>query len=255
MTTLPVFWLVILLFGAAVGSFLNVVILRTQQHRSFIRGRSHCPHCNATLSWWELLPVVSFAIQRGKCRHCSKRLSYQYLIVELLTAAAFLTVWNTFTTVDAVLLGWVIASAMILIGIYDARWSVIPDAFTIVLAIGGFGLMLVSPISLFDSLLGGLFGATFFLLQFIISKRQWVGSGDILLGAALGLLLGWRMLGLGLMLAYFLGSIVAAGLLLFRKKNQNSAIAFGPYLVIGGFLAWIWGEALVDLYFNHAIFK
>lgn len=255
MTDLPALWPVILILGAAVGSFLNVVILRTKKEQSFLRGRSHCPHCNAVLRWWELLPVVSFAIQVGRCRRCRKRLSAQYILIEILTAGAFLVVWNTYTSLAAVFIGWVVISAMILIAVYDARWSVIPDGFTIVLGVAALILTLLTPLPLVDSLIGGVLGAGFFWLQFVLSKRQWVGSGDILLGGALGILLGWRMLGLGLMIAYMLGALVASWLLLTKKKDQRSAIAFGPYLIAGALAAWIWGEQLVELYFQYAIFR
>ena len=110
-------------------------------------------------------------------------------------------------------------------------------------------------VPLIDLGYGLVAGAGFFGLQYFLSRGRWVGSGDILLGGALGLLLGWRMLGLSLMLAYFIGAIIASILLLAKLKKSQSAMAFGPYLVLGGFMAWLWGEQIINWYFNHALFR
>lgn len=243
------------LFGLAAGSFLNVLILRTHKATSPWLGRSKCMSCGHTLSWHELLPLASFLWLRGKCRHCRKALSWQYPLVEAGTAVLFVLVASRFGLTWWTLWGWMVASIMVAIAVYDARWSLLPDSFSISLAIAGFGMAAALKVPLIDIGIGLVAGAGFFGLQYFLSRGRWVGSGDILLGGALGLLLGWRMLGLSLMLAYFIGAIVASILLLTKIKKSQSAMAFGPYLVLGGFVAWLWGEQIVEWYFNHALFK
>lgn len=248
------FWPLIFLLGAAVGSFLNVVVLRSKQERDWIKTRSACPHCGATLAWWEMLPVVSFTIQRGRCRHCRKRLSLQYLIAEIVTGLGFLGVWFTFGfTPTELLVGWVVVAAMVLIGLYDGRWQLIPDPYTYLLAISGLAAAWLASIAWPDIIIGGLVGAAFFAIQFQLSQGRWVGSGDILLGAALGMLLGWKLLAVALMLAYFLGAVVAVWKLATRRATRTSAMAFGPYLVLGGYIAWLWGPTIIDWYFRYAV--
>lgn len=251
-------WLVLMLtalIGAAVGSFLNVLILRTRRQESALTGRSRCLRCGATLRWFELIPLLSFGWQRGRCRHCKTKLSWQYPLVEILTAAGFVLAVAVFGFRWTMLLDWLIVGALIAVAVYDWRWALLPDAFTLGLAVVGLVGAWSHGLAPTDILLGGLAGAGFFGLQFVLSRKRWVGSGDILLGAALGLLLGWRMLGLALLLAYFIGALAASVLVLMKRRRTSSSIAFGPYLTLGAFIAWLWGPRLIDWYFNHALFR
>lgn len=252
---LTVVWAVTVLLGLAAGSFLNVLVIRTHQATSPWRGRSACPHCGHVLSWFELVPLMSFVWLRGRCRHCRKTMSWQYPIVEAGTAALFLLVAIRFGFTWLTVWGWLIAGLMIAIAVYDARWSLLPDSFTIALAITGLSFALVTGTPLLTLIIGAAAGAGFFGAQHLWSRGRWVGSGDILLGGALGLILGWRMLSLALLLAYFTGALVASILLLTHREKAEGKIAFGPYLVLGGFLAWLWGPAIVDWYFTHALFR
>lgn len=242
------------LFGLAAGSFLNVLIFRTHQETSPWFGRSKCLHCGHGLSWRELLPLASFLWLRGQCKHCKKNLSWQYPLVEGVTAALFVLLTVHFGLTSWTIWAWLVVSVMIAIAVYDARWSLLPDSFSIALAILGGGFAFAVGMPLTDLLLGLAAGLGFFGLQYVASRGRWVGSGDILLGGALGILLGWRMFGLSLLIAYFVGAIVASILLLLRRQKTQSAIAFGPYLVIGGFIAWLWGGQIITWYFNNAIF-
>lgn len=247
--------ILVALFGAAVGSFLNVVILRTHDDRQWWSGRSRCPHCGHELSWYEMFPVLSFVLLRGHCRHCRTRLSRQYLAVEVLTALAFLLVYLSYHSSATTVIGWMVVGAMILLAVYDARWSLLPDSFSIVFAVFATILSWALHRTWLDILIGGLLGAGFFAAQFVVSRKRWVGSGDILLGAGLGLLLGWRSLALALFIAYMVGALVAAFFLLTRRLKPTSTMAFGPYLLSAGLIAWLWGDRIVDWYFRHALFR
>lgn len=250
-----VVWGVVAVVGAAVGSFLNVVILRTKQERAWWSGRSACPHCGTTLAWYELVPVLSFVALGGQCRHCHTALTKQYFLVEVLTAVAFVLIYWVYGLSALTVVGWACVSAMVVLAVYDARWALLPDSFSIVFGVLAIGVSWLAHRSWIDILIGGAAGAAFFTLQYLASKKQWVGSGDILLGADLGLLLGWRMLGLSLFMAYMVGAMVAAGLILARRAKGTSSMPFGPYLLGGGMAAWLWGERIVNWYFSHAIFK
>lgn len=241
-------------FGATIGSFLNVVILRTHTGHN-IRGRSACPHCHKPLRWWELIPILSYIFLGGHCQRCHRRLSPQYPIVELLTALIFLDLVVWLGVTPTVLAAAVVAVGMILISVYDFRWSAIPDHFTAVLGIGAIAFVLLRPMPLIDAAIGAAAGAIFFGAQYFLSRKRWVGSGDIFLAAALGILLGWRMLGLALFLAYMIGTVVALVMLLRKRLKLDSAIPFGPFLLAGAYLSWHWGETIVNWYFGHALFQ
>lgn len=242
-------------FGAAIGSFLNVIVLRTKKRQQYWTGRSRCPRCRRPLRWFDEIPVVSYILLRGRCRGCRKPISAQYLIVEILTGLAVMFVWRAFGLSWAFLPALVAVGSMILLGLYDARWSLLPDQFSFLLVAAGLAVALMSRQPPIDILFGGAAGAGFFGLQYVASNRRWVGSGDILLGLGLGLLLGWRWLALAIFLAYFFGAIVAAVLILRRRLQLTSSMAFGPYLLASGFVAWLWGSRIIDWYFNHALFR
>lgn len=253
---MPVLAQVIVFFlGAAVGSFLNVVIERVHQGQEFIRSRSACPHCRHILRWFELIPVVSFLIQAGRCRRCGHKLTWQYLGLEILTGLCLVLVMSYATWPWAVLAGWVTISGMILIGVFDGRWGLIPDGFTLVLIVGAVASSLITARPLMDILLGALAGGLFFYGQYAVSRRTWVGSGDVGLGIGLGILLGWRMLGLALLLAYLVGGLMVALIVVSRRRSIRDTISFGPYLMGGGLAAWMFGERIVEWYFQHAIFR
>lgn len=243
------------LFGLATGSFLNVLIIRTHRDMSPWRGRSQCMRCGHQLAWFDNIPLLSFGWLRGKCRYCATTLSWQYPVVEAGTAILFVLVSSIYASTWWLLLAEGITMMLVAITVYDWRWSLLPDSFSIVLGVFGAVFALTHGLGWLDVVLGGVVGAGFFGAQFALSRGRWVGSGDILLGGALGLLLGWRMFGLALLLSYFIGAIIASILLLLRRDKMTSTIPFGPFLAIGGFVAWLWGQQIVDWYFVHALFR
>ncbi len=241
--------------GAASGSFLNVLVERTRAETSPWRGRSKCPQCARTLRWFELVPVMSWLMLGGKCRTCRTRLTVQYLLMELLTAGVFLLVWMAFGWTWLTLVGWAAAAMMIVLATYDAKWALLPDEWSYVLAGLAATVAFLGGLPVIEIILGGIIGAGFFAVQWIGSRGRWVGSGDILLGLALGLLVGWRMFGLILLLGYMSGALVASVQILRNKLSLQQSMPFGPYLLAGGFVSWLYGQELVDWYFNHAIFR
>ncbi len=246
---------VIVALGAAVGSFLNVVVERTRAETSPWRGRSACPHCGRTLAWFELVPIMSWVALGGRCRTCRTRLAVQYLAMEILTAACFLLVWQVYGLSWVTLVGWGVVMAMIALATYDAKWSLLPDEWSLALAGLGIVVALATDRSILDILAGGVIGAGFFAAQWVGSRGRWVGSGDILLGFSLGLLLGWRMFGLALLLGYMSGAIIASIQILRKKLSLQQSMPFGPYLLGAGLIAWLYGSDIVQWYFNHAIFR
>ncbi len=267
-TTLFLVWTFIL--GAVVGSFLNVVILRTEKGVP-PTGRSQCPHCNTTLTWKELIPVLSYAFQRGKCRTCGTPLSLQYPLVELLTATLFALVGYTMLATGTLTLELyqaptlalgvalsifalhlVIWSLFTVITVYDLRTKLIPDLFSFTLIGAALLLMVVSGnVSIAWLIAGPLFYVPYWVL-WRVSEGRWIGLGDAKLSWGIAWFLGPALGGTAVLFAFWIGAICSLSLIGIqrltearaRSKNGNaltlkSEVPFGPYLVLGAFIVYL----------------
>ena len=228
------------IFGLAVGSFLNCLIHRLETGESVIKKRSYCPHCKKILSWFELIPLMSFILQGGKCRKCHKKISWQYPLVELTTGALFAFIgFNIF---------WLfVVSILIIIFVYDLRHYIIPNEVIYPAIVLAFGFRIWN---LFDfwSLVLGILPTLFFAAIILFSRGRWMGMGDVKLAFFMGLILGWPKILVALFLAFLIGALVSVILILFKKKTLKSQIPFGPFLSGATIVAMFWGNFLIDWY-------
>jgi leader peptidase (prepilin peptidase)/N-methyltransferase len=250
---------IIFIYGLLVGSFLNAWIWRIHTRRKVTKGRSMCPHCKATLRWYELVPVLSWLGLRGKCRSCHRPISWQYPAVEIANAGLWVALFWFIAPQDG--LAWVtlaawcaLASLLIAAFVYDARWMLLPDAFMVpatVLALVVALLAAVGAGSLAEIVprlvAGGLFAGVFFLIWYV-SRGSWIGDGDIWLALIMGLALTGVELVVAIFVAFNLGALVGVTLILAHKKTRKSTIAFGPFLIIGLFTGLFFGQALLNWY-------
>lgn len=258
--------------GLAIGSFLNVVACRYDPEKPLFhvrawRGRSRCLHCGVTLRWFELIPLASFLIQRGRCRACKARLSLQYPLVELASALAFVFLPLLFS--GAALAIWILASLMlILLSAIDARLMLIPDELSIGLGVLGvsytalltsnqsflrhyamlFGLWDASP--WVNRAVAAAVGFAFFGLVILLSRGRGMGMGDMKFAASAGLLTGWPDILLALMISFITGSIFGAVRMLQGKKGLKSSVPFGPFIALGVFLTVTLGYRMMEGYFD-----
>lgn len=256
--------------GLALGSFVNACVWRLheqskrkkkQPELSILKGRSMCPHCKHSLGAKDLIPLLSWVELRGKCRYCQKQISYQYPLVELLTAILFVTsyLWWPYGvgTSAKILFGvWLITLVMFMILIiYDLRWMLLPNKIVyplILLVFAGvlaqFGLTRDVSV-LTDAFWGVVCTSGLFYGLFQISKGKWIGGGDVKLAIALGLLVGGPVMAcLLLFVASVLGVLVTLPSLLLGKRSYTSKIPFGPFLMIGCIVVFLFGQQLVDFY-------
>ncbi len=237
----------VFILGTIIGSFLNVVILRYNTRESVVKTGSRCFSCGKKLKWHELIPILSFIIQRGKCRNCKSKISIQYPIVEFLTGLIFLLVFLKFQNTDYWLLTtgyyFIIFSILIIIAVYDLRHQIIPNAFIYPFIILSFFSSIIMRYGLrvtgYDYIAGLIFFC-FFASLWLFSKGQWMGFGDAKLVLGIGWLLGISKGILALLVSFWLGAAVGILLLIFLKKryNMKSRIAFGPFLVFGTVIAF-----------------
>jgi len=246
----------IFLLGLVIGSFLNCVIYRIEVNRSFINDRSICPKCKHVLAWRDLLPVLSFFLLKGRCRYCKQPISWQYPSVELLTAILFVWIFNYFALPLAIF-NVVIACLLVIVFIYDLKHFIIPDRITF----SAIGLVLIYDLALIVlqrlsqwqiiSLVSAAAGAgMFFFLIYAISRGKWMGFGDVKLALFMGLFLGFPNILLALLFAFGIGGIIGIILVFLKKKSLKSEVPFGPFLVMGTFIALFWGEKIIKWYLN-----
>ncbi|MEA2088316.1 MAG: prepilin peptidase [Patescibacteria group bacterium] len=252
----------VFIFGAIIGSFLNVVILRLRNKKTFLKGRSYCPKCKKKIVWYDNLPVLSFIILKGRCRYCKKKISLQYPIIELITgllfAIAFLVNLNhsiletdsNFQFLILLFRDWLFISILIIIFVYDFRWYLILDKITFPAMGAALVINILLGFSLVNILIGAIIGGSFFLIQFLLSQGKWVGGGDIRMGVLMGIMLGWKMLLAALFLAYIIGFIISIILLLFKKKKIKSQIPLGTFLSVATVIILLYGKEIWEWYFN-----
>jgi leader peptidase (prepilin peptidase)/N-methyltransferase len=238
--------LLLFVLGASLGSFGNVLIARMPAELG-IGGRSRCPRCGVQLAAWQLIPLVSFGLLRGRCAGCKERISLQYPLVELASAALFVGagVHVGGDLLLAVLLG-IALWLLLVISIIDARTARIPDALNLPIIVAALAYAIAHEAIPFSAV---AVGTGFLGTQWIVSRGKWMGSGDVLLITGIAFLLpDWRAMIIALGVAYILGSLFACVLLLQRKKSHADTLAFGPFLAVGGMAAVFFGDAALAIF-------
>jgi len=235
--------LVTFLFGASIGSFLNVVVYRLNQGLSPLQGRSYCPKCRTKIAWYDNVPLLSFFLLKGKCRSCHSPISWQYPLVELATALLTFFVVNYLSFSDPLKLIYYLFITYVLIAIFvsDLRYETIPDK----ISYPAIGAALVYSLTLGISyLLSGLGAGLFFLLLVLFTRGRGMGVGDIKLAGLMGLVLGWPRIIVALYLAFLTGAVVGGILILIRRKRFGEHIPFGPFLAGATWVSLFWGEQI-----------
>jgi len=243
MIFIPLF---LFLIGLLVGSFLNVVIIRLNTGRTFVRGRSSCDVCARTIAWYDLLPVVSFLGLGGKCRHCKGQISFQHPIVELVTAIAFLQLYALIVLPTPFVFGvWVTyigalvaLSFLIVIFVYDLRHKIIPDTVVypliILSVLAVLWRNLPAPALIGQELFIGVAVALPFFCLWYFSKGRLMGFGDVKLALAFAWLVGPSQATAALIMSFWIGGVLGLFLLALTKKyKMRSEVPFAPFMILG----------------------
>ncbi|MFN2353143.1 MAG: A24 family peptidase [Desulfopila sp.] len=237
-------------FGAVIGSFLNVVILRLPIADSSIAyPASHCPQCSTSLRWFDNIPLVSYALLAGRCRYCRTSISLQYPVVELLMALLSVAVYVRFGLTLAAA-GYLLFCAALLVIIWiDIYHQIIPDSISLPGVVLGFCFSLITPMLTWqDSLIGLVAGGgslyLIALLYVLVRKQDGMGGGDIKLLAMIGAFLGWQSLLFVVFFSSLSGAIVGIASIIKEGTGAATRIPFGPFLSMA---------ALVFLFFEEQI--
>lgn len=242
------------LFGAVVGSFLNVVILRLPDpDQSIAFPASHCPKCRTQLRWYENIPVLSYLALRGKCRTCAQKISFQYPLVELGMGLLSLALFHQFGPTVSFAVYFVFIAALLAIIVIDIHHQIIPDVISLPgIAMGFLASFFIPEVSWQQSALGIALGGGILysvaLLYYLLTKRYGMGGGDIKLLAMIGAFLGWQCLLFVIFASSLSGSIVGIAAMIKQGKGGKTRIPFGPFLA-GSAMAWLfWHPWIIQLW-------
>ena len=264
-------------FGACMGSFLNVCIYRIPLEQSVITPRSHCPHCNKEISWYDNIPLVSFFVLKARCRNCGGTISPRYIIVEALIAVLFVIVWLKLapTGLTPVLhlapvfsfgvipVYWLAVFGLALGTFVDIEHMIIPDRVSLGGIVMGIAFSCLVPAmqmqpdgygGFIASVLGAAVGVG--LLWFVavlgklVFRKDAMGMGDVKLMGAIGAFLGWPSVIFTLMMSSLLGAVVGLTMVFTGKKEMQSRIPYGPYIALAALIWLLWGPSILMAYLN-----
>lgn len=269
------------ILGLIAGSFFNVVIYRLpimlinewqincaeyanaqipseyfhQKRYNLFLPRSHCPKCQHTLHWWENIPLLSFLLLKFCCSNCKKRISFRYPIVEFISSIlCIFLLWHYGLTsifiAAAIFTGYLLVMCMI-----DLTEKILPDVLTFSLLWLG---LIFNTSQMFATSRDAIFGAVIGYLSFwiiasgykFIAKKDGLGIGDCKLLAALGAWLGWQMLPFIVLFASLVGILISLFLILGKRIQRDTPIPFGPFLAVSGWIAFVWGQSLLNWYWQ-----
>ena len=271
-------------FALLIGSFLNVVIFRLplmmqrewrqqcdelmsepapdlpEGRFDLVAPRSRCRSCGAEIKAWQNIPVLSYLMLGAKCATCKASISIRYPLVEILTAAlAGVCAWHFGFGWEA-LMAIGLTCVLVAISMIDVDHQIIPDSIVIPLLWVGLAMSLLHPFpgaeTLFiaprDAIVGALAGYlslwSVYQLFKLVTGKEGMGYGDFKLLAALGAWLGWQMLHVIILMSAVVGAVIGIAMIVFRGRDRQLPIPFGPYLAAAGWITMLYGEAILNAY-------
>ena len=237
--------------GLALGSFFTVLAWRWPREESLSTPRSHCTSCGHVLRWWELVPVVSWALQRGRCRGCGERVSARYPLIELASGLLAAVPVATFGPNASGFAAALLAVAMVPVVVIDLQHKLIPDVIVLPATAAALALVIAADPGRWWQPVAAALGAAGFLFLLWLLYPGGMGLGDVKLALLMGAVLGTAVIP-ALGIAFLTGSVLGIALMV-RKGSaaRKMAVPFGPFLAVGALVALWWGPAMVGWYAGH----
>ena len=246
--------IVLALAGLCIGSFLNVCIHRLPLKQSVVHPGSRCPGCGYALRWYDNVPVISYAVLRGRCRSCARPISLQYPIVEIVTAVIFVLHWYSFGPTALLPLRLLFACALVVLFLIDLEHQILPDVITLPGIVTGVVCSLFFPpgplMSFLGVLLGGGLRWAIAEAWFRLRKVDAMGFGDVKMLAMVGGWLGVKMVLVTFVLSSMLGGLIGVALIASRRADMATRVPFGTMLAVGALVASLYGEDLLAWYLS-----
>ena len=248
----PLMSTILFLFGAMIGSFANVCIVRIPAEESIVLPGSRCPICKQPVRWYDNIPLVSWIILSGRCRSCRTPISFRYFVVELLTAVTAVALYARVGFGIEWLVLFAFLTALIIVTFIDLDHRIIPDVISLPGIVVGFVLSLRGEPGPVSSAIGILAGGGLLLAvawgYHAWTGRDGMGGGDIKLLGMIGAFLGWKSVPFTMLLSSLTGSVVGIALMLWTGSDTKYAIPFGPFLALGAVAFIFCGDALIAWY-------
>lgn len=244
------FGIVIFIFGIIIGSFLNVCIYRIPRDESIAYPQSHCTNCNSSIKWYDLIPIISYIILKGKCRHCNQHISIRYPIVEFVTGILYVMIYVKFGFGIEFAKYAVFTSVITVIGMIDLDTT---DVYFQVIAIGLISAMVFMGIYYYNGfpvityIYGGALGGGLLALITVVT-RGGMGWGDAEICLVCGLFLGFKLTFVMLFFSFIIGAFIGVLLILSKKKSAKDYIPFGPFVAIAAIFTMLCGQNILNLY-------
>lgn len=252
-----IIYILVVLVGLSVGSFLNVVIYRIPRKEKFMAIRSYCPHCKNNLKWYHNIPLLSYLFLLGKCGFCSKSIPVRYPLVELGNALIFAIFYYQYGLTFFSVIYALICSALIVVFFIDMEFMIIPDSITLPGIIIGLAVSFhPDGIGLVNALIGfAVGGGSLYLIAILgelLFKKESMGGGDIKMAAMLGAFLGWQKVLLIFISSAVIGLIISIAVMTYSAKvRKERMIPFGPFLAIAALLAIFYGDSIINYYITN----
>lgn len=244
---------IVCVFGALVGSFLNVCIHRIPRGQSVVWPASHCPACTSPIAPHDNIPILSYLILRGRCRACRARISPQYPVIEFANAAGYGLILWWFGIEWASAAYALLFSSLLVVACVDLFHQIIPNVITLPgIALGLIFASTILPVGLLNSILGILLGGGIlwglaWVSPYLFGKEG-MGGGDIKLLAMIGAFLGWKPTLLTIMVGAVVGSVVGLGLIMCKAMRRDQYLPFGPFLALGAVVAMFFHREVMAWY-------
>ena len=248
----PVAIVMLSVLGLAVGSFLNVCIVRLPRGQSVVTPASHCQSCGRSLRWFDNVPVLGWVMLRGRCRACDAPISPVYLIVELVTPLLFLAQYSQVGWGALLAVRLVFSSAMVVLFVIDLQHRILPNLITVPGIGVGLAVALVVEPGWRAAVLGVLIGGGGLLLiaeiYYRLRHEEGLGMGDVKMLAMIGAFLGWQQMLVTLLLASLLGSVVGIGMIALGLGDSKYALPLGSFLALAAIVTTATGDPIVQWY-------
>ena len=249
--------LFVTILGSLWGSFANVCIYRLPKNKGVVSGRSYCPKCKKNIIWYDNIPIISYLNLERKCRKCKKKISSQYVLVEIISALAFLTTYFFFGISLTTIFLIILILSFIIIFFIDLKHYIIPDILTLPMMVFGFlksfdpNLNPIFP-NYINSLIGGIIGYGIIWLLIIfykkIRKKEGMGLGDAKILAVIGFWFGWISIPFIIFLSSAIALIIVIPDLLKKSKKLTSQIPFGPYIIIATIIFIVLKDGFLNMF-------
>lgn len=247
-----IIYYIIFIFGAVIGSFLNVCIYRIPRGESIAFPPSHCTNCKKEIKWYDLIPIISYIFLRGKCRYCKEKISIRYPMIEFITAVLFVANYSVYGLTFDFIKYTTFLGFLIVIGMIDYDTTDVYFSTTLAGIISGIifiGVLTYNMFPVKGYIYGGILGGGFLVLIILITKGG-MGWGDAEICLMSGLFLGFKLTILMLFLSFIIGSIAGIILILLGKKSKKDYIPFGPYIALSAILCVLSGEKIFSFYMS-----